>query len=150
MRRGLYALIVMLGVAGGCGKNDKPPPPSTGVPNAQPESGPGGRRPMPMGDDGEEGGTEAEKLFFKTCAACHGRDGTGNGPAAENLNPKPRNYTDPKWQASVTDDEIKKTIVLGGAGVGKSAMMPPNPKLKDRPEVVDELVGIIRAFGRKK
>ena len=143
----LAVAVISLVLGTGCGKNDSPPPPSTGSPNAQPERGPGGQKPGNMaGDDPPE----AERMFYTVCAACHGMDGTGNGPAAEALNPKPRNYTDPKWQASVTDDEIKKTIVLGGAGVGKSAMMPPNPKLREKPEVVDGLVAIIRAFGQKK
>ncbi len=144
---GVLAVLLVVGVAAvGCGKNDQPPAPSSGAPGARPESGPSGRKP-PRDPNGEP--SPAEKLFYTTCATCHGMDGTGNGPAAEALNPKPRNYTDPKWQASVTDDEIKQTILLGGAGVGKSAMMPPNPTLKDQPEVVDGLVKIIRAFGAK-
>ena len=32
------------------------------------------------------------------------------GPAAESLTPKPRNYTDPEWQASVTDEQINAAI----------------------------------------
>jgi len=33
--------------------------------------------------------------------------------------------------------------------VGKSPMMPPQPQLKDQPEVVNELVAIIRAYGKQ-
>ena len=93
--------------------------------------------------------TQAKAMFETVCATCHGADGTGNGPAAANLNPKPRNYTDPAWQASVTDEDIKKTILLGGQGVGKSPMMPGQPQLRQQPEVLDELVKIIRGFGKK-
>ena len=64
------------------------------------------------------------------------------------LTPKPRNYTDKTWQASVTDDQIRKTIVMGGAAVGKSPVMPAQPQLKEKPEVVAALVQIIRTFGR--
>ena len=92
---------------------------------------------------------QAQKMFATVCVMCHGADGTGTGPAAETLNPKPRNYTDPAWQASVTDDDIRKTILLGGQGVGKSPMMPGQPQLKDQPEVLDGLVKIIRGFGKK-
>jgi mono/diheme cytochrome c family protein len=88
-------------------------------------------------------------MFASLCATCHGMDGTGNGPAAAALNPKPRNYTDPAWQASVTDDVLKETILKGGALVGKSPMMPGNPQLADHPEVLDELVRIVRGFGKK-
>src|SRR5262245_8763644 len=52
------------------------------------------------------------KEVFKTrCVMCHGEKGTGDGPASAALNPKPRNYTEPTWQKSVTDEQIKKTIV---------------------------------------
>jgi mono/diheme cytochrome c family protein len=90
---------------------------------------------------------EAHTTFKNVCAACHGESGAGDGPAAAALNPKPRNYTDKAWQASVTDDHIKKTILEGGGAVGKSPAMPANPQLTDKPEVVDELVRMIRAFG---
>ena len=49
-------------------------------------------------------------------------------------------------QASVTDDHIIKTITLGGAAVGKSPMMPAQPQLKGKSEVLAELVRIVRAF----
>lgn len=89
---------------------------------------------------------EAEEAFNTRCSTCHGTDGTGNGPAAANLNPKPRNYTDAAWQASVTDDQLKAVIVKGGAANGKSALMPPNPDLESKPAVVDGLVAKIRSF----
>jgi len=93
---------------------------------------------------------EAKQMFATVCAACHGIDGTGNGPAAASINPKPRNYTDPAWQASVTDDDIRKIILQGGQAVGKSPMMPAQAQLKDKPEVVSGLVSIVRSFGPKK
>ena len=137
MRMSIALLLALVA----CGKADEPPPPSTGSPNAQTESGPGARKPSTVG--------RAQQMFATVCATCHGTDGSGNGPAAENLNPKPRNYTDPAWQASVTDDEIKKIILLGGQAVGKSAMMPGQPQLKDEPEMLDGLVKIIRGFAKK-
>jgi cytochrome c553 len=89
---------------------------------------------------------EAKNVFAQRCTLCHGAEGRGDGPAAANLSPKPRNYGDAAWQASITDEQLKKTIVEGGAAMGKSMMMPPNPDLRDKPQVVDELVKIIRGF----
>ncbi len=89
----------------------------------------------------------AKQVFAERCAACHGPTGRGDGPASAALNPKPRNYTDSAWQASVTDEQIKRTITLGGAAVGKSPIMPASPDLDGKPEVVDGLVKIIRKFG---
>lgn len=64
---------------------------------------------------------------------------------AASLDPKPRNYADPAWQASVSDDDIKAIIVKGGAGVGKSKWMPGQPQLAGDPQL-DMLVQIIRGF----
>ena len=83
------------------------------------------------------------------CSTCHGTEGKGNGPAAITLNPKPRNYTDVAWQKSVTDDHLREIIVKGGAAVGKSPLMPPNPDLENKPDVVNGLVTIVRSFSGK-
>ena len=139
----MRSFLIVAVLLSACGKNNEPPPPTSGSPNAKPESGPS--RPR------SGGGTpsQAEQMFATVCVTCHGADGTGKGPAAEALNPKPRNYTDPQWQASVTDDQIKDIILKGGQGVGKSPMMPGQPQLKDQPEVLDGLVRIIRGFGKR-
>jgi mono/diheme cytochrome c family protein len=70
---------------------------------------------------------EARTTFRTVCASCHGERGHGDGAAAAALNPRPRNYADKAWQASVTDEQIRKTILEGGAAVGKSPRMPANP-----------------------
>ena len=91
---------------------------------------------------------EARELFASRCATCHGASGRGDGPGAANLDPKPRNYTDLAWQKSVTDEQLGNIIVKGGLAVGKSPLMPPNPDLEDKPQVVQGLVGIVRSFGK--
>ena len=137
-----FALVIALAIVS-CGKNEKPPRKLEG--SSSQESGP--RNPTGGGPNGDAA-AEAKQLFFTVCAQCHGHDGTGMGPAAESLNPKPRNYTDAAWQKTVSDDDIKKIILEGGQAIGKSAMMPANPNLVERPEVVSELVKIIRGFGQ--
>ena len=91
---------------------------------------------------------EADAMFLNRCAACHGTNGEGNGPAAAALNPKPRNYHDMAWQTSTTDEEIEKAIVYGGAAVGKSPQMAPNPDLQSKPGVVAALREKVRSFGK--
>lgn len=93
---------------------------------------------------------EARALFKTVCAACHGEHGDASGPTAAALNPKPRNFNDPEWQASVTDDHLSTTILKGGPSVGKSPLMPPHPQLAQKPQVVAELVKLVRGFGAKK
>lgn len=91
---------------------------------------------------------EAAEIFATRCFACHGATGLGDGVAAAALTPKPRNYHDKEWQKSVTDEAIEKIIKLGGPAVGKSPLMPPNPDLEAKPEVVSALRETVRAFGR--
>ncbi len=107
----------------------------------------------PKGATGTTGAAAApavdvKPIFAEKCVPCHGEKGKGDGPAAAALNPKPRDYTDKAWQASVTDEQIKKTIVYGGAAVGKSPNMPSAPDLDGKPEVVDGLVKYIRSFAK--
>jgi mono/diheme cytochrome c family protein len=89
---------------------------------------------------------DARALFKLKCVVCHGDHGAGDGPGAAAIVPKPRAFADPEWQASVTDEHIKKIIVEGGAAVGKSPAMPPNPDLKSKDDVVAALVKVVRDF----
>jgi mono/diheme cytochrome c family protein len=139
-----WFLVLALSSFVGCGKNEKPPKPLEGAGGQ--EVGPGGKQQPPPRDPNQP--SEAKILFANVCSQCHGMEGKGDGPAAESLNPKPRNYTDQAWQKSVTDDEIKAIIVGGGPSVGKSGMMPPNPALRGRDDVLTDLVAIIRGFGK--
>jgi hypothetical protein len=52
------------------------------------------------------------------------------------------------WQQSTNDALIGKAILEGGPAVGKSSIMPSNPDLSAKPEVVGELVKIVRDFGK--
>jgi mono/diheme cytochrome c family protein len=140
-----WSLVLVVSSVMACGKNEKPPTPLEG-PGIQ-EVGPGGKQQPSQRDP--NGPSEAKILFANVCSQCHGMEGKGDGPAAESLNPKPRNYTDQAWQKSVTDADIKAIIVGGGQSVGKSGMMPPNPALKGRDDVLTDLVAIIRGFGAK-
>lgn len=90
---------------------------------------------------------EARALFGLRCVVCHGEHGKGDGPGAQALKVKPRDYTDAVWQKSVADDFIRQIVLKGGAAVGKDPGMPANPDLLAKPEVVDGLVAIVRSFG---
>jgi mono/diheme cytochrome c family protein len=92
---------------------------------------------------------KANKIYQERCASCHGDKGNGDGPGAFAIKPKPRDYTDSEWQKTVTDEELAKAIVKGGAAVGKSYMMPANYDLKSKPEVAAGLVQIVRSFAEK-
>jgi len=130
-----WVIIVGLALsAAGCSKNE-PAAPAPAPPAPPPAAAPAAAPTETAAD-----------VFKNRCTPCHGTSGKGDGPASAALNPKPRNYTDAQWQQSVTDDQLKKTILYGGAAVGKSAVMPSQPDLESRPEILDGLIKIIRAF----
>ncbi len=91
---------------------------------------------------------EVAKAYEMRCSSCHGKTGKGDGPGSAALNPKPRDYSDKAWQDSVTDEQITKTIIYGGAAVGKSPSMPGAPDLEQKPKLVAALVKKVRSFAK--
>lgn len=95
--------------------------------------------------------TPGARFKWKTlCSTCHGLFGKGDGAAGMKLKPRPRDFADPEWQASVTDEYLAKIIVEGGLAVGKSKDMPSNPDLKTRAADLRSLVAKIRSFVPRK
>ncbi len=136
--RAIYMMFVLL-LSVACGKHSASNAP---VASAEPVQAPEPAPPAP------DPAADARKLFATKCVVCHGDHGAGDGPGAAALNPKPRAFADAAWQASVTDAQIKKTILEGGAAVGKSAAMSANPELADKPDELTALLKIVRDFKR--
>jgi mono/diheme cytochrome c family protein len=116
-------------------------------------SAPGHARSDIFGEGGTPGVTQqareqAADIFESRCVACHGAEGRGDGPAASNLNPKPRDFHNPQWQKSISDETIARAIIYGGQSVGVSGEMASNPDLEDEPAVVAALVERIRQCSR--
>ena len=102
--------------------------------------------PAPAASGAPAADREAGLIFSARCATCHGSLGAGDGPGSAGLEPKPRDFRDPAWQASVSDAHLQQIIVGGGPAVGKSPLMPPNPDLAGKPEVVTALVVQLRSL----
>ena len=74
---------------------------------------------------------EKGKVIFEgkgTCFNCHGMDGGGNGPAAAQLNPSPRNFQHHGFWRHRTEGEIFWVIKYGSPG---TAMIGFGPVLSD-------------------
>ncbi len=119
-----------------CGGQEAPPPPTA----------PAARAPAPARPAGPPPDEQAATIFATRCFTCHGPEGAGDGPGSAGLVPPPRNFQNPEWQTSVTDEHIGQIIMYGGIAVGKSPTMPPNPDLNSKPEVVKALRRHIRAL----
>lgn len=87
-----------------------------------------------------------EKLYKQRCVLCHGDAGAADGVGARRIEPEPQHLNDVIWQANVTDDEIAKAILEGGAAVSRSPMMPANPDLKTKAPELKSLVSYVRGL----
>lgn len=156
MFRFMSVLFVFVVFGAACGKDESKdtakaqqqtqpaPPPVQGQGQAQPSPGTAAPGTTAAANTPE---ADARQLFNMRCAMCHGATGKGDGPAAANINPKPRNYTSEKWQKSVTDEQIAEVIRKGGQAMGLNPMMPAQPDLTD--EQLKSLVALIRSFGEE-
>ena len=71
---------------------------------------------------------EARELYLANCAPCHGERADGRGPRHLDLDPRPRDYTDPEWRSQATLESVRNAIENG---VPMSAM-PAWDMLSDR------------------
>lgn len=85
---------------------------------------------------------EATALFEKHCMKCHGKDGKGATKMGRQSGAK--DYTDPKVQAELKDEEAIKAIRGGLKENGKEKMKPYGGELSD--EEIRSLVAYMRAF----
>ncbi len=85
---------------------------------------------------------EGRELYKADCAACHGDQGLGDGPAGKSLNPPPAPLIGVGRMPIATDGYRYWTIAEGGAPVG-SAM--PAFKAVLKPQQIWSLVAYLRS-----
>jgi mono/diheme cytochrome c family protein len=68
--------------------------------------------------------TDAQALYARHCAACHGARGAGDGYNAARLDRPPTKHADARVMSVRTDDRLYDAIYAGGAIMGGSARMP--------------------------
>lgn len=93
------------------------------------------------------GATErAVALYELRCAACHGVGGRGDGPRAAGFTVEPPDFTDAAWRAATSDAHAEAVVLRGSAAAGLSNACPKNVDLQGRPELVAELLQLLRSF----
>ena len=86
-------------------------------------------------------------VFAYYCQTCHGETGAGDGFNAFNLDPKPKDLSDPAFQKSRLDEQLEDAVRRGGNGIGLSPLMPPYGRtLSDRQ--ILEVVRYMRTLRR--
>lgn len=89
---------------------------------------------------------KGKQLYATTCTPCHGKEGKGDGPAAPNLNPRPRDHSKAEYMNKLTDDHIGNVIKKGGASFGYPNM-PSQPQFKE--DEIDALIAFVRTLSQK-
>jgi cytochrome c oxidase cbb3-type subunit 3 len=68
---------------------------------------------------------QGKRIFYQQCVWCHA-DATPAGPSnRSNLTPVPPLLNDGAVLNAQSDEYMQNIVTLGGAALGKSAMMPP-------------------------
>jgi cytochrome c553 len=80
------------------------------------------------------------------CAMCHGKKGQANTPAGKMLGAP--NFTEPKVQASFTDEQAFKAVKEGIEKDGRRKMKSYANELTDKD--IHELVAYLRTFKKGK
>lgn len=86
---------------------------------------------------------KGQSMYKITCAPCHGEGGKGDGPAGKIFKPHPQDHTDAAYMDTITDEDMAKTIQMGGALKGKPSM-PSHPAI--RGEEMQALIAFVRTL----
>ena len=127
MRRRMFVILASAVLLGGCHRASVQPAKASA--------------PKPVAYEIEVG----RHVFDWYCAGCHGSTGSGDGFNAFNLDPHPRDLSDPAFQKTKTDDDLVDVIRRGGSGVGLSSLMPPWGRTLS-PRQIDDVVLYIRTL----
>ena len=93
------------------------------------------KNPVAMSDASTAAG---QALYVKTCAACHGKTGLGDGPKAKSLKTMPNNFTKADYQNQTDGEQFYKTKT------GRGDMTKYEGKLSD--DDIWNLVNYMRTF----
>ena len=129
IRAGIPTTIAMLILASACSRH-KAPPAAAAVAEEKPLT-----YELRLG----------KATYQHYCMTCHGETGAGDGFNAFNVQPQPRDHTDPAFQKAKSNADLADAIRRGGAGVGLSPLMPPWGKtLTD--DQIKEVISYIRTL----
>ena len=81
-------------------------------------------------------------LYSRSCAACHGEDGSGRGPNGQRLGGK--DLASPRWQTRTRDSQMVVAILKG------KGSMPAFGSLMSEADALKLVTEVIRPMAAKK
>lgn len=88
------------------------------------------------------GEKDMKDFYARSCAGCHGQDGSAKGPTGQRLGGRP--LTDPRWQARVPDSQMVHAILKG------KGPMPAYESQLSEAEALKLVTDVIRPMAAKK
>jgi cytochrome c oxidase cbb3-type subunit 3 len=90
---------------------------------------------------------QGKRIFYQQCVWCHA-DATPAGPSnRSNLTPVPPLLNDGAVLNAESEENMRSIVTLGGAAMGKSAMMPPYGRMLSAEEI-RSLIAFSRAIAQ--
>ncbi len=118
--------------------------------------------PLPSAPD-QANSRRGRLLYQVNCQSCHGSDGHGDGTAAAEMKPPPRDFAVAPWKFGATEDAIRRVIRHGSAGTAMPgfALLPQDdrealsafvlslapPEAKETPRLPEGLAGRLQRLG---
>ena len=87
-------------------------------------------------------------VYKHYCQICHGEDAQGDGFNSTNLAIPPRDFSDPEFWKTASDERLTSAISQGGESVGKSVLMPAWGRTLTPKQVRDVIVHLRSTPGR--
>src|SRR5690606_34316876 len=89
---------------------------------------------------------KGKAVYQRACATCHGPGGEGDGPVAAGFPPnaKPASFVSGTFKKVTDDDSIRALLKNGGASMGLSPLMAPQPALSE--EEVTNVIAFVRSL----
>ena len=90
---------------------------------------------------------QGKRIFYQQCVWCHA-DATPAGPSnRSNLTPVPPLLNDGATLNAESEEYLQNLVTLGGAAMGKSAMMPPYGRMLSAEEI-RSVIAFMRAIAQ--
>jgi mono/diheme cytochrome c family protein len=105
----MWRVVVVLGLVAGCARGALPPQPGIGPAAQLPAKQSVAASTVPP----LQKFTQGEVLYIRHCAGCHGWEGRGNGPVAQQLEITPPSLRRPELFTQHTETELVARILLG-------------------------------------
>ena len=99
-------------------------------------------RPLVPAMSAADDTAELKALYARSCAVCHGEDGSGRGPSGQRLGGK--DIANPRWQARTRDSQMVGAILKG------KGAMPAFSSLISEVDALKLVTSVIRPMAAKK